>query len=114
GFLVGLGVAGTGLGILMGTVSRAVPPERRSQAVGTVAALGSLGTLFLAPTGQWLIDGFGWRSGLFAFAGVASSMALVALAFSKETKNGETPEVLDDRSLGETLREAATHPGYIA
>jgi hypothetical protein len=68
GFLVGLGIAGTGLGVVMGVVSRAVPPERRSQPVGTVAAIESLGTIVLAPLGQWLIEGFGWRSAMHAFA----------------------------------------------
>src|SRR5262245_61913221 len=34
GFLVGLGAAGTGFGVLIGTISRATPPERRSQTVG--------------------------------------------------------------------------------
>jgi len=51
GFLIGVGTAGTGFGVLIGTISRATPPEKRSQTVGLVAAAGSLGTLFLAPLG---------------------------------------------------------------
>src|ERR1044072_590174 len=58
GFLAGIGTAGTGFGVLIGTVSRATPPEKRSQTVGLVAAAGSLGTLVMAPTGPTLIDGF--------------------------------------------------------
>src|SRR5947199_6099193 len=49
GFFAGLGTAGTGLGVLIGAVSRATPAEKRSQTVGLVAAAGSLGTFFLAP-----------------------------------------------------------------
>src|SRR5690349_10124638 len=49
GFLAGIGTAGTGFGVLIGTVSRATPPEKRSQTVGLVAAAGSLGTIFIAP-----------------------------------------------------------------
>src|SRR2546423_2501439 len=79
GFLAGIGTAGTGFGVLIGTVSRATPPEKRSQTVGLVAAAGSLGTLVLAPLGQWLIDGFGWQAALMVFAVVAGSMALLAL-----------------------------------
>src|SRR3989449_3929900 len=45
GFLVGIGTAGTGFGVLIGTVTRATPPEKRSQTVGLVAAAGSLGTM---------------------------------------------------------------------
>src|SRR5262245_55209779 len=42
GFLVGIGAAGTGFGVLIGTISRATPPEKQSQTVGLVAACGSL------------------------------------------------------------------------
>src|SRR5262252_10081631 len=79
GFLAGIGTAGTGFGILIGIVSRATPPEKRSQTVGLVAAAGSLGTLVLAPTGQWMIAGFGWHVALTVFAAVAASMALLSL-----------------------------------
>jgi hypothetical protein len=40
GFLTGIGIAGTGFGVLIGSVSRAAPPERRTQTVGLVAAGG--------------------------------------------------------------------------
>ena len=56
GFLAGVGTAGTGFGILIGTVSRATPPEKRTKTVGIVAAAGSLGTMIIAPIGQSLID----------------------------------------------------------
>src|SRR6188508_669388 len=79
GFLAGIGTAGTGFGVLIGTISRATPPERRSQTVGLVAAAGSLGTLVLAPVGQHLIDGVGWQAALVGFAAIAASMALLSL-----------------------------------
>ena len=90
GALIGVGIAGTGLGVVMGTVSRAVPAERRSQTVGCVAAAGSLGTFVLAPLGQWLIDGAGWRSALLAFALVAGSMALLGAAIRPISSGGAT------------------------
>lgn len=116
GLLVGLGVAGTGLGIVMGVVARAVPLERRSQAIGAVAGLGSLGTLFLAPMGQWLIDGFGWREALIVFAVIAALMGLLAVAVGGRAQENAAAasEPADDRTLAEVLREAATHPGYLA
>jgi predicted MFS family arabinose efflux permease len=116
GFLVGLGVAGTGLGVVMGAVSRAVPLERRSQAVGTVAAAGSLGTFVLAPLGQLLIDAYGWRNALLAFALIASAMAPLALAVARGGRGHETVSAADEdeRTLGEVLRAASRHPGYIA
>ena len=52
GVLTGVGIAGTGFGVLIGTVSRAAPADRRTQTVGLVAAAGSLGTMVIAPLGQ--------------------------------------------------------------
>src|SRR3954471_5442108 len=79
GVLAGIGTAGTGFGVLIGTVSRATPAEKRTRTVGTVAAAASLGTFAIAPLGQALIETFGWKGALFAFAGLAASMAALAL-----------------------------------
>jgi predicted MFS family arabinose efflux permease len=116
GLLVGLGVAGTNLGVIMGAVARSVPAEKRSQAIGAVAGLGSLGTLLLAPLGQWLIDGFGWRQALVAFAAIAAGIVLFAFAIGGRAQESAATAAApaDDRSLAEVLREAATHPGYLA
>ncbi len=73
GFLAGVGTAGTGFGVLIGTVSRATPPEKRSQTIGIVAAAGSLGTMVIAPLGQGLINSFGWKAALVVFAAIAAS-----------------------------------------
>ncbi len=78
GVMVGIGVAGTGFGVLLGAVSRAVPPERRSWAVGLVSAAGSLGTILIAPLGQLLIATMGWRAAMLAFAAIAAAMAVVS------------------------------------
>ena len=114
GFLMGLAVAGSGFGVLIGVVSRATPPERRSQTVGAVTAAASIGTFVLAPVGQALISGFGWRIALIGFAAIAGSIALFSIPFGQE--NSETPAAAaeDRQSLGDTLRAAATHPGYVA
>ncbi len=115
GLLAGIGIAGTGFGVLMAVVARAVPPERQSQAVGTVAALGSLGTFFLPPVGQFLIDGFGWRTALATYAAIAAAMALLALSIGGRIAPAATAAAAEDKqTLGEALRVAARHPGYLA
>ena len=42
GFLLGVGTAGTAFGVLTGVVTRATPPEKRSQTVGLVALMSAL------------------------------------------------------------------------
>ena len=116
GFLIGIGIAGTGFGVLVGVVARAVPPHRQSQAVGTVAALGSLGTFFLPPLGQALINAYGWRTALAVYAGIACCMAILALAIVRPAADDKTasPAEEDTQSLGDVLRTAMRHPGYLA
>ena len=110
GFLAGIGTAGTGFGVLIGTVSRATPPEKRSQTVGLVAAAGSLGTLFLAPLGQSLINAYGWKTAMFTFAAIAASMALLALPI-REQAHALAPA--SKQKLGDAVREAMAHRGYL-
>jgi predicted MFS family arabinose efflux permease len=118
GFLTGIGTAGTGFGVLIGTISRATPPERRSRVVGAVAAAGSLGTMLLAPIGQMLMDGFGWQAALVAFAVIAGSMALLALpvkglAVRLGVEQAGGAVAAGEQPLGEALREALGHRGYL-
>jgi predicted MFS family arabinose efflux permease len=116
GFLLGIGTAGTAFGVLMGVVTRATPPEKRSQTIGLVAASGSLGTMLLAPIGQALINNFGWQSALVAFAVIASSMALLALPIKGLTiqlNAGPTPAAAKTQPLREALRDALGHRGYL-
>lgn len=117
GLLMGIGTAGTAFGVLIGVISRATPPERRSQTVGLVAAAGSLGTMLLAPLGQAVIDAWGWQAGLWVFAAFAASMALLALPVKGLARSlGAEPAARADApapGLGEALREALGHRGYL-
>jgi len=111
GVLIGIGIAGTGFGVLIGTVSRAAPPARRTQTVGLVAAAGSLGTMIIAPLGQGLIGAFGWQTAMLAFAALAASMMLVAvpLRAPAAAKAAAAAQV----TLRDTVHEALAHRGYV-
>lgn len=114
GVLVGLGVAATGFGVLLGAVSAAVPAERRSWAVGLVSGAGSLGTMVLAPVGQALLDGWGWRAAMVAFAAVAAAMALVGATVrgGKRQPGGVAGDA--EQTVRAALAEALAHRGYLA
>ena len=90
GFLLGVGAAGTAFGVLLGTVSRATPLEKRSQTVGLVAAAGSLGTFVIAPFGGWLIGGYGWKTAIVVFAVLAVSMAFLAIPIKESPVDAPT------------------------
>lgn len=115
GVLIGLGVAGTGFGVLIGAVSQAVPPARRSQTVGLVSGVGSLATLVLAPLGQALIDGYGWQNALLAYAAIAAVMALMAAGMGRHSPKAAAAAGADMvRPVAEVLAAAARHRGFIA
>jgi predicted MFS family arabinose efflux permease len=114
GLLIGLGIAGTGFGVLIGVVTRATPLERRSKTVGIVAAAGSLGTIVIAPFGQALIDGFGWRAGLVGFAAIALFMTLLTLLVREKSLPAPVHAAPERSSIGEALRVAAKHRGFLA
>ena len=109
GFFIGIGAADTGFGVLLGTISRATPPERRSQTVGLVAACGSLGTFVIAPLGGWLIDGFGWRAAMVAFAAIAASMVILSLPIHEAAPL----TVSRNQKLKDAVQEAMRHRGYL-
>ncbi|MFO1311593.1 MAG: MFS transporter [Burkholderiales bacterium] len=112
GFLTGIGIAGTGFGVLIGTVSRAAPPERRSQTVGLVAAAGSLGTMVIAPLGQGMIASFGWQNAMLVFAAIAGSIALVAMPLpSQAIPSGAAPT---RTGMRDTVRLAMAHRGFLS
>jgi len=110
GLLIGLGIAGTGFGVLIGVVARASPPEKRSQRIGTVAATGSLGTVVLAPLGQSLSAHYGWQAGLLAFAAVAGAMMLLSF-FIREAPLAAPAQA--PQRLESALGEAARHRGFV-
>jgi predicted MFS family arabinose efflux permease len=111
GFLIGIGTAGTGFGVLIGTISRATPVEKRSQTVGLVAAAGSLGTMVLAPLGQWMINDLGWRAAMVGFAAIAGSIVLLSLPIREQPAAGIATNI--HQKLSDALREAMTHRGYL-
>ena len=110
GFLIGIGIAGTGFGVLIGVVARASPPQKRSEHVGIVAAAGSLGTAVIAPLGQYLSGHYGWKTAVLGFAVIAGVAALLSLLIKEE----ETVKPTGPRQgLGEALRDAWQHRGFM-
>jgi predicted MFS family arabinose efflux permease len=112
GFLTGIGVAGTGFGVLIGTVSRAAPPQKRTQTVGIVAAVGSLGTMVIAPAAQALIGSFDWKMAIFVAAALAASIVFLALPI-RDTSPAKRAATEADHGAAGAVRQALSHRGYL-
>jgi predicted MFS family arabinose efflux permease len=113
GIAIGMALSCTASSIAMSVTARAVDPAKRSLAMGAVSAVGSLGLMVASPLAQTLISGEGWQVALFAFIALASAMLPAALMAGKSDAIAPESVAGPAQSVGEALREAATHPGYV-
>ena len=112
GLCIGVALSCTASNIAMTVTSRTVSPARRSVAMGAVSAVGSIGLMVAAPLAQGLLTTQGWQVALVAFLGLAAVMLPAAwMAGSADRITVETQGVA--QSVGEAVREAAGHPGYV-
>ena len=111
GFMVGIGMGGCGLGLLNALVGRIAPQERRVTWLGITTAGGTLGQTVFVPYSHAMIEIFDWRGALIAMA-LAVSIA-VPLALSLRAGTSARLVQRSRQSLGDALREAAGHRGYV-
>lgn len=113
GVCVGLALSCTGSNLAMAVTSRAVSPARRTFAMGAVSAAGSLGLTLTSPLAQTLITQSGWQLAMMSFIALALAMIPAAMMAGRidrvQTERHEGPA----QSVGEALREAASHGGYV-
>ena len=74
GVCIGIALSCTASNLAMSVTSRAVSPLRRSVAMGSVSAVGSLGLMLASPLAQSLISSHGWQIAMLAFLGLAAIM----------------------------------------
>lgn len=110
GVLVGLGISGTSFGVVMTAVGKAVPPERRSLAMGLASAGGSLGQVVLVPFARTMQTGWSLSAALLALALVILAVAPLGLLLGGRTGTGVAAQ--PPVPLRSVLTAAGTHAGY--
>lgn len=122
GILIGLGLSGTTFPVVFGAVSRAMPPEKRSMAMGISMALGSLGQFAFLPGGLFLINSIGWSSALTVLACIALIIMALAWPLFERKQNGapldptvaSTPTNLPpELGMWASLRQAIQHKAFL-
>ena len=83
GLLVGAGIAGTSFGVVLPSIARAVPEERRGWAMGIGTAAGSAGQFLIVPIVQFAVDAAGWLSALQMLGLSGFLMAVFCLPLAK-------------------------------
>jgi predicted MFS family arabinose efflux permease len=107
--LVGVGIAGTGFGVILGVVGRAASDETRSLALGITTAAGSAGQIVGPPLTQYLLNATTWQTVFLMYAGVIL-LALLALPFMKAPPRVSARGL--EQSLSKILNIAVRDPSY--
>src|SRR5580658_9857239 len=109
GILLGIALAATWIGALVGPISALVPPQRRASAIGVLGAGGSVGQLLYPPFTQFAIAHVGWQ----ATFGILGTVALGIVPFAFLLGRGPVKSPHDSAlPLGRALREALCVPSY--
>ena len=108
GICIGLALSGTGFSVVLAAVSRAVPPQQRSMAMGIASAVGSFGQFAMLPGALGLISWLGWSAALLALAALSALVIPLAAPMFGRPANESGPTL----TVREALAEAAGHRGY--
>jgi predicted MFS family arabinose efflux permease len=112
GVLLGLGVSGTGITSLVGAVGRAVPAEKRTQAIASLGMAGGIGGFIAFPYAHLLIEQLGWKTSLFVLMMTAAAMLPLAWTLAGKTDAPTTGVVHKKQTLKEAFAEAFAHPSF--
>ena len=108
--LVGVGIAGTGFGVILGVVGRAASDKTRSLALGITTAAGSAGQIVGPPLTQHLLNSMTWQNVFLVYSGLIL-LALLSLPFLKAPAKVSKSEL--EESLSRILNIAIRDPSYI-
>ncbi|MEC7596396.1 MAG: MFS transporter [Pseudomonadota bacterium] len=112
GILVGMGIAGTGLGVVLPAMARMVAPEKRAFALGVGTAAGSAGQFLFIPVAREFLVAYGWQTALILMAIAALSMILFSPIFKGDAKTNVNIDNEPEQNLKESLNEASGHIHY--
>ena len=112
GILIGMGIAGTGFGVILPALARMVAPEKRAFALGLGTAAGSAGQLLVIPIAQAFISLYGWHSALLLMVAGALMMIVLATPFRRINETTDTAQETSVQPLTAALQEAGGHLHY--
>lgn len=114
GVLVGVGLACSGMSVVLSAVMRASPPEKRGLYGGIVTAGGSVGQAIFMPATQAMIETLTWKPTLQILTVVAIAIALCAFALPRGSKQAAAPtDSTGATTIGAALRVAFGDRSYL-
>jgi len=113
GLCVGLALSCTASNIAMSVTAKTVSPAKRSMAMGSVSALGSLGLTLASPLAQHLISTAGWQTALVGFLALATVMLPAAWLASRADQIEVHAPLGAAQTVTQAIQEALGHKGYV-
>ncbi len=111
GCLIGLAQASTTYAVVYGVLGRNVSAEKRSWAMGIIAAAGSFGQFFMVPVENVLIDWFNWQNALVICA-VLSLVIIVLARGLREPQHGGG-HIVGQQSILQAMGEAFRYRSFV-
>ena len=112
GVLIGIAQSGVTYSVVFSAMGPLLPPEKRSWAMGVVAAAGSFGQFLMVPLAASLIGGFGWYATLIVFAALATTMMPLGAALTRGLAPAAAAGV-GSQSARQAFGEASRDRGFV-
>ena len=110
GVLMGLGVSGTGVTSLVGTVGRLAPPQQRLSAIASVGMAAGIGGFVALPVMHLAIETLGWQQSLIWLMAVTAM--LIPLCWPIGGRPTQPASAMRTQTYRQALSEAFRHPSY--
>ena len=105
-FIIGFGIAGTGMGMILAIVGRASSDKNRLMALGIVTAAGSVGQMIGAPIAQALLNVYNWQHVFIIFSlSIIVVMSVVPLLKSNSISTKKDMEISLSKVLGNAFKD---------
>ena len=110
--LMGFGLGGAGMATMVSIAGKVAPPEKRSLAMGLVAAAASFGQFAVVLPTMWMNKEFGWETSLVVLSTISLSL-LILLPLLNNTNEKNIKKEEFQTSLQNTLLFSLKERNYI-
>ena len=110
--LMGFGLGGAGMATMVSIAGKVAPPEKRSLAMGLIAAAASFGQFAVVLPRMWMNKEFGWETSLVVLSTISISLLLLLPLLNNTNVTNNKKEEFQN-SLQNTLMFSLKERNYI-
>ena len=110
--LMGFGLGGAGMATMVSIAGKVAPPEKRSLAMGLIAAAASFGQFAVVLPTMWMNKEFGWETSLVVLTTISISLLLLLPLLNNTNVTNNKKEEFQN-SLQNTLMFSLKERNYI-